>query len=179
MGGKKERRQNRTLAHEKRQNGAPASAALLPAEDDDIGAESVVSLVRDESGDAQDAHDAHGACWRQVEADEGPGTYEREMALIRDMHRTGTGTGHKRSVDELDTRGGMPPKRVRTDRGVSLGPESASAYVAHGSSVRLVKRRSEELDADDDLVTKRARRAQSPPGTNTVADNQTRQLLMP
>ncbi|KAJ7828475.1 hypothetical protein B0H14DRAFT_3466313 [Mycena olivaceomarginata] len=88
--------------------------------------------------------------WLQVEEDEGPGAWEREMELVDEMEYedgdeeergafplaavrvgwTPTGTGRNRSVDELDgelQRGGTPPKRACT-----VEPPSA----------RLAKRRS-------------------------------------
>ncbi|KAJ6600665.1 hypothetical protein B0H10DRAFT_2083156 [Mycena sp. CBHHK59/15] len=94
--------------------------------------------------------------------------------------------GRKRSVDELDGedvarmadtgRGSTPPKRQR------VGEHAREVSVEY-TSVRLVKRRSEELDAGDDesdtgdaesrhsagSATKRARvdAAESPPDTST------------
>ncbi|KAJ7036982.1 hypothetical protein C8F04DRAFT_1232882 [Mycena alexandri] len=179
----------------------------IPAEDetDGRGADSVVSLVEDDGLTAQQRY------WKQMEEQEGPGAYEREMELIDDM-RTGkwetygdgvrsssdgedyededgldegglapawasieevemphADKGRKRSVDELEEsgdrdreRGGTPPKRARTVQ----------------PTVRLVKRRSEELDVDArDAETastgsapKRARveRADSPPDSTST-----------
>ncbi|KAJ6582510.1 hypothetical protein DFH09DRAFT_1275496 [Mycena vulgaris] len=208
----------------------------IPAEDDcgGRGAESVVSLVtqgdegyyahtddsgklvvQQEGGDTEEGEDevlsAQEQYWRQVEEDEGPGAWEREMALMDDMATGRVGGGHrreeeeeysefeeeeggggeyalapsawvggrKRSVDELEgepgadgdadvdahaaARGGTPPKRARTgERG--LGGDDYDF-----ATVRLVKRRSEELDADDAGSAKRARRegAASPPDSST------------
>ncbi|KAJ7434547.1 hypothetical protein FB451DRAFT_1571923 [Mycena latifolia] len=205
----------------------------LPAEDDSggRGADSVVSLVAegddgyylhkdggvaDADADAQEeAISAQEAYWRQMDEQEGPGAYEREMALIAEMREgrlvsdddeyseegdfeeeegadgDGAGAkyalspsawvaGRKRSVDELEpeagaeggdahavARGGTPPKRARTGE-------------RDYTTVRLVKRRSEELDAevtdatDADTASagsapKRARleAAESPPDTST------------
>ncbi|KAJ7756698.1 hypothetical protein B0H16DRAFT_1689883 [Mycena metata] len=178
----------------------------IPAEDetDGRGADSVVSLVEDDDGlTAQQRY------WKQMDEQEGPGAYEREMELIADMAAGKWGPygeernassdegeyededgltpawasiedvdmempqgdkGRKRSVDELEeggdrdrdrARGGAPPKRART-----VEP-----------SIRLVKRRSEELDARDAETAstrsaqKRARveRAESPPDTTSTA----------
>ncbi|KAJ7752970.1 hypothetical protein B0H16DRAFT_1459686 [Mycena metata] len=188
----------------------------IPAEDetDGRGADSVVSLVEEDDGlTAQERY------WKQMDEQEGPGAYEREMELIADMaagkwgaygeERNATTSdegeyededgleggglgpawaaiedvdvempygakdkGRKRSVDELEeggdrdgdrARGGTPPKRART-----VHP-----------SIRLVKRRSEELDAGDarDAETAstgsapkrpRVERAESPPDSNST-----------
>ncbi|KAJ7165748.1 hypothetical protein C8R46DRAFT_1274917 [Mycena filopes] len=203
-----------TQAHKEHHGGKDGPWVMhIPAEDeaDERGADSVVSLVEDVQED--EVMSARDRYWKQMEEQEGPGAYEREMELIDDMRSQkwgtyGTGSeddyededgldgveeggalgpawatieevempsadkGRKRSVDELEEgggdhereRGGTPPKRART---------------AQPPSVRLVKRRSEELDAADarDAETastgsapKRARieHAESPPDSTST-----------
>ncbi|KAJ7629304.1 hypothetical protein B0H17DRAFT_1218260 [Mycena rosella] len=153
----------------------------------------VVSLVAEgddgyylhKDGAGADADAAHEVYWRQMDEQEGPGAYEREMALIVEMREgllvsnddeyseegdfedeegaeadgPGAGAkyalppsawvaGRKRPVDGLEpeagaeggdahafVRRGTPPKRARTGE-------------REYTTVRLVKLRSEELDAE-------------------------------
>ncbi|KAJ6448671.1 hypothetical protein C8R47DRAFT_1230943 [Mycena vitilis] len=140
----------------------------IPAEDkmdvDGRGAESVVSLVEDDGachGRADHGYQYHSGSedglegltaqewyWLQVEEEEGPGAFERERELEDgdgDPFALGlfATQGRKRSVEELggdgdvhqdEARRRTPPKRAR------IGAKTTVP------AVRLVKRRSEELD---------------------------------
>ncbi|KAJ7678643.1 hypothetical protein B0H17DRAFT_1206701 [Mycena rosella] len=181
----------------------------LPAEDDagGRGADSVVSL-RDGDGDGDGDADEEellsprSLYFRQLEEQEGEGAAEREMELIDDMEagrlraldeeeeelyseseefeeEEGAGAayalapgawvaGRKRSVDELEREAGAEGEGGRARTG------------EREYGVRLLKRSSEELDADGtdadtdtasagSARSKRARLegAESPPDTNT------------
>ncbi|KAJ7604292.1 hypothetical protein DFH06DRAFT_1487707 [Mycena polygramma] len=210
----------------------------IPAEDemdvDGRGAESVVSLVEDDGtfyghadDHSRDHHHHHSGSedglegltaqeryWLQMEEEEGPGSFEREMQMVSEMQDgkwarpgyEGAGAlsdeydddeyedegeeafalgpapaawvasspataGRKRSAEELegrdaeahqdDARGGTPPKRARTGEKITI------------PTVRLVKRRSEELDVGErgaeTGIVKRARVEDtgSPPDSST------------
>ncbi|KAJ6499753.1 hypothetical protein DFH09DRAFT_1336397 [Mycena vulgaris] len=192
-----------TTPHAKAEGVHEASLVLhIPTEEAGRGADSVVLLVSadegfyahtDDDGKLLVERDGGGedeplsrrsVYFRQLDVQDGPGAEEREMAMIAEMrargglvrsYAPGPGVwvaGRKRSEDELEAetdaggrgdaaRGGTPPKRART------GEHD------YTPTIRLIKRRSEELDAvdvDSDAATaKRARHdaAESPPDTNT------------